>query len=162
MAMHWRHRDNNVKNWISIDLKCSLDLVFCMEFSPSCSIHRHKKEIKNTWSLLFCKEIPLSCFYLQLKFDNDEHNCQHHVLSEILQRKTLYQVSFYHDFLEMYWLIEKKVFSIIALHQIKPYNFQWRQKNKRIWSLHRIGFSAQFESDLTLTEVKNTQKTHKK
>ena len=43
--------------------------------------------------------------------------------------------------------------------------FQWRQaKGKRVWSLHRISFSTLIASNarvtLSLTEVKNTQKTH--
>ena len=59
-------------------------------------------ELKNTWSFLFCKKIILNWFYLQLEFDNYEHNYQPQVLSEtILQRKTLYQVSFDPDFLKI-------------------------------------------------------------
>ena len=49
-----------------------------------------KRKKKNTRSLLFRKEILLNCFYLQFKFDNYEYNCQPQVLSEILQRNTLY------------------------------------------------------------------------
>ena len=40
-----------------------------MEFS-----NLFQKEVKNTWSLLLCKKIPLGCFYLQPEFDNYEHN----------------------------------------------------------------------------------------
>ena len=59
-------------------------------------------ELKNTWSFLFCKKIILNWFYLQLEFDNYEQNYQPQVLSEIiLQRKTLYQVSFDPDFLKI-------------------------------------------------------------
>ena len=54
--------------------------------------------------------------FLQLKFNNYEHNCQPQVLTEILQRKTLYQERFDHDFLEIYWLIESKVVSVISPH----------------------------------------------
>ena len=45
-------------------------------------------------------------------------------LSENIAEKDLYQVSFDHDFLESHWLIELKVFSIIAPHQTKKYFFQ--------------------------------------
>ena len=31
--MHWKHRENNVKNNINIDLKCLIDLALRMEFS---------------------------------------------------------------------------------------------------------------------------------
>ena len=58
----------NMKNCINIDLKCLIDLARVWRF-PNCSIHYHKKERKNTWSFLFCKKIPLSCFYLQLEFN---------------------------------------------------------------------------------------------
>ena len=57
-----------------------------------------KTKKNNTWNFLFCKKILLICFYLQLEFDNYKHNCQPQVLSEILQIKTLYQVSFAHSF----------------------------------------------------------------
>ena len=124
----------------------------CAWSFPSCLNHWHKRERKNTWSLLFCKEIPLSCFYLQLKFDNYEHNCQPQVLSEILQSKTLYQVSFHHGFLEIHWLTELKVFSIIASHQTKKYFFQWRQKNKHVRNLHRRDFSTQLNSNSDLSQ----------
>ena len=30
--MHWKHRENNVKNNINIDLKCLIDLALRMEF----------------------------------------------------------------------------------------------------------------------------------
>ena len=50
---------------------------------------------------LFCNKTPLSCFYLLLDFDNSEHNCQPRVLSEVLQRKPLYQVTFDHNFPEI-------------------------------------------------------------
>ena len=110
----------------------------------------------NTWSYLFCKKILLSWFYLQLEFDNYEHNYQLQVLREILQRKTYYQVRFDPDSLEIYWLIESKVVSIIASQKTKKYFFQWRQNNKRVWSLHRRGFSTLMarNSRVTLTEVK--------
>ena len=96
-----------------------------------------------------CKKIILSCFYLQIELDNYEQNYQLQVLSEILQRMTLYQVSFDSDFLEIDWLIESRVVL--------------KTKNKRVWSLHRTGFSKLMASNsrVTLTEVKNTQKTHK-
>ena len=71
-------------------------------------------ELKNTWSFLFCKKIILNWFYLQLEFDNYEHNYQPQVPSEILQRKTLYQVSFDSNFLGIYSLIKSKVVLIIA------------------------------------------------
>ena len=70
------------------------------------------------------KKIPLSCFYLQLKFDNRELNCQPEILVWNIAEKTLYQVKFDHDFLEIYWLIESKVVSIIVPHQTKKYFFQ--------------------------------------
>ena len=54
---------------------------------------------------------------MQLEFDNYEHNYQSQVLSKILQKKTLYQVSFDSDFLGIYCLIESKVLSITAPHQ---------------------------------------------
>ena len=53
-------------------------------------------------------------FYLLLKFSNYEHNCQPQVLCKILQRKSLSQVSFDHDFLKIHWLTESKVYSIEA------------------------------------------------
>ena len=56
---------------------------------------------------------------MQLELDNYAHNSQLQVLSQILLRETLYQVSFDHDFLEIYRLIESKVFSIISPHQKK-------------------------------------------
>ena len=31
--MHWKHRENDVKNCINIDLKCLIDLALRMEFS---------------------------------------------------------------------------------------------------------------------------------
>ena len=31
--MNWKHRENNVKYSINIDLKCLIDSVLCMEFS---------------------------------------------------------------------------------------------------------------------------------
>ena len=47
--------------------------------------------------------IRLTAQYLQLKFDNYEHNWSTSGTSgEILQKKTLYQVSFDHEFLEIY------------------------------------------------------------
>ena len=112
----------------------------------------------NTWSLLFCKEIPLTCCYLQLKFDNYEHTCQPQVLREIMQRKTLHQVNFHRDFLEIHWLIELKVFSIIAPRQTKKYFFPGRQKTKDVWNIHRRGFSTQFKSNSDLSE-KNSENT---
>ena len=33
MVMHWKHRENNVKNCINIDLKFLIDLILSMEFS---------------------------------------------------------------------------------------------------------------------------------
>ena len=85
--MYWKHCENNVKNCINIDLKCLIDLAFHMDF-PRCSIHWHKKKIKNTWSLLFCKKIPLSYFYLQLEFSKYGLKGQPQVPSQILKRKT--------------------------------------------------------------------------
>ena len=79
--MHWKHGENNVKNCINIDL---IDLASHMEFFKLFSIYWHRKEINNIWSLLFSKKIPLSCFYMQLQFDNYEHNCPAQVPSEIL------------------------------------------------------------------------------
>ena len=111
--MHWKHRENNVKNCINIDLKCLIDFALRMEFSKLFD------SLTQKGNLLFCKKIPLSCFYLQLEFDNYKHNCQPLVLSQILQRKTLYQVSFDLNFLEIYWLIESKVFSVIATNQVE-------------------------------------------
>ena len=99
---------------------------------------------------------------MQLDFDNYEHNYQPQVLSEMLQRKTLYQVSFHPNFLEVYLLIESKVISIITPHQIKKYFFQRRQKYKRVWSLHRRGFSTLMASNsrVTLTEMKKILRKH--
>ena len=88
--MQWKHCENNVENCINIYFKCLMDLALRMEFSKLFHSLTQKGN-KEYWSLLFYKEIPLSCFYLQLKFDNYEHNCQLQVLSEILQRKTLGQ-----------------------------------------------------------------------
>ena len=85
-----------MKNCINIDLKCLIDFALRMEFSKLFD------SLTQKGNLLFCKKIPLSCFYLQLEFDNYEHNCQPQVLSQILRRKALYQVSFDHDFLEIY------------------------------------------------------------
>ena len=56
-----------------------------------------ERKKKNAWSLLFSKVLPFNfilSFYLLLKFDTYEHNCQPYVLSELLQRKTLYQSRF--------------------------------------------------------------------
>ena len=66
-------------------------------------------------------------------------------------------------FLEIYWLIELTVVSIIAPGQTKKYFFQWRQKNTRVSSLHCRGFSMLIASNsrVTLTKVKNTQETLK-
>ena len=99
--MDLKHRENNVKNCINIDLKCLIDLVLRRKFSKQFDSLTQKGN-KEYLKLTVLKKIPLNCFYLQLEFDNYEHNCQHQVLSEILQRKTLYQVSFDHDFLEIY------------------------------------------------------------
>ena len=49
-------------------------------------------------------------------------------LSEIWQRKTLYQVNTDHDFLEIYCLIKSKVVSIIAPHQAKNFFFSKGKK----------------------------------
>ena len=49
-------------------------------------------------------------------------------LSEIWQRKTLYQVNTDHDFLEIYCLIKSKVVSIIAPHQVKNFFFSKGKK----------------------------------
>ena len=73
--MYWKQRENNVKNYITIDLKCLIDLASRMESSKLFD-SLTQKEIRNAWSSLFCKKTPLSFFYLQLEFDNFEHNCQ--------------------------------------------------------------------------------------
>ena len=67
--MYWKQHENNVKNCINIELKCLIDLALRMEFSKLFNSLTQKRN-KETRSLLFCKEIPLSCFYLQLEFNN--------------------------------------------------------------------------------------------
>ena len=57
------------------------------------------------------------------------------VLSEILQRKTFYQVTFDHDFPEIYWLIELKAVVIIALLKTRKYFFSEDKKQTRLESL---------------------------
>ena len=41
--------------------------------------------------------------------------------------------------------------------------FQWKRKNKRVWSLQRRGFYTLIETNarVTLTDMKNTNKTNK-
>ena len=41
--------------------------------------------------------------------------------------------------------------------------FQWKRKNKRVWSLQRIGIYTLIETNakVTLTDMKNTNKTNK-
>ena len=51
----------SVKNYMRTDLNCFIDLVRVWSF-PKFSIPWYKKERKRTWSFLFCKETPLSCF----------------------------------------------------------------------------------------------------
>ena len=49
--MHWKHRENNVKNNINIDLKCLIDLALRMEFSKLfdlLTIKGHKEYLKFT------------------------------------------------------------------------------------------------------------------
>ena len=65
-----------------------------------------------------------------------------------MQRKALCQVGFDHDFPKIHWLIESKVFSIIAPHQTKKYFFSVKAKNKLV--LQR--FSRQFMSNSDLGE----------
>ena len=138
-----------IENYVKIMWKTALTLINLL--FDSLTQKRNKYYMKRS----VCRKIPLSCFYLQLEFDNYEHNCQSQVL-EILQRKTLYRVSFDQDFLEIYWLIGSKVVSKIAPHQTKKYFFQWR-------SLCHRGFSTLIatNSRVTLTKEKKTQKPRK-
>ena len=95
-----------MENCINIDLKCLIDLALRVVFSkPFDSLTQNGKR---------------------------EYTCQPQVLSEIMQRKTLHQVSFHPDFLEIHSLIEFKVFSIIAPRQTKKYFFPGRQKTKDV------------------------------
>ena len=80
-------------------------------------------------------------------------------LCKLLLRNTLYQVSFDHDFLEMCWLIESKVASIIAPHQTKKYFFSEGKKP----NVSEVSTTVVFlhNSTVPLTKVKNICKTHK-
>ena len=75
-------------------------LSFAHGFFKAVQFTNTKNELKNLEA--FCSVRKLSSFYLQLRFDHYELNYQPQVLSEILQRKTLYQVSFDSDVLKIY------------------------------------------------------------
>ena len=71
---------------VNIDLKCLIDLALLVEFSKLFDSLTQKGN-KEYLKLTFCKEIPLYCFYLQVKFDNYEHKCQPQVLSEYCKER---------------------------------------------------------------------------
>ena len=93
----------------------------------------------------------LSCILLQLEFDNYERNCQPEVLSQIAD-KDLVSSEFWSRFSKklLIDLIESFLSNSSPLN--KEIFFQSRQKNKRVWSLHRWGFSTQFKSNSDLSE----------
>ena len=79
----------NMKNCININLKCLIDLALCMEF-PKLVHSLTQKGKKSNWSFSFCKKIPLSCFYLQLMSDNQEHTLTSDTLCDIAKSNNLY------------------------------------------------------------------------
>ena len=104
---------------------------------------------ENIWSFLFCKKVPLSCFYLQLELI---------IRSTTVNLKCQVSVT---KFLEIYWLNGK-----LSQWQFptKQRNiFSVKSKNKWAWSLHWKDFSTFIASNpiVTLTKMKNTQKTLK-
>ena len=149
--------NNNVKNCINIDFKWFIDLAWRMEFSKLFELLTQKGNTEY-FKLSVSWKIPLSCFYLQLEFDNYVDNCQPQVLAE----KDLVSSEFWSRFsrnLLIDWIDS-------SLNNSSPRNkeifFQWKRKNKRVWSLQRRGFYTLIETNagVTLTDMKNTNKTN--
>ena len=118
---------------------------------PSCSIHWHKKEIKNTWSLLSVRKFLYIAFIWSSSLI---------IMSTIVNLKYLVNVAEKDLVSSGFWsrFSRNSVIDWIEsfLNNSSPTNkeifFSVKAKNKLVWSLHRRGSSTQFMSYSDLSE----------
>ena len=149
--------ENNLKNCINIDLKCLLDLVSRMEFPRLFDLLTQRK---NSWSFLFSAAFICSSSLI-IRSVVVSHRCLVRYCRERPRIKWVLITAF----LEIYWLID---WIESCPNNSSPPNkliyFTVKaEKNKRVWSLHHRGCFTLIanNSRVTLTNVKNIQKTRK-